>query len=74
MGALREWVRLQNEATETTRLFFSIADLHSLTVPQDASRLREWRKQAFATLLAVGIDPARSTIFYQSSVCQDISI
>lgn len=68
MGALREWVRLQNEATETTRLFFSIADLHSLTVPQDASRLREWRKQAFATLLAVGIDPARSTIFYQSSV------
>ncbi|BDD56503.1 hypothetical protein MAP00_001951 [Monascus purpureus] len=68
LGALREWVRLQNKATENTRLFFSIADLHSLTVPQDASRLREWRKQAFATLLAVGIDPVRSTIFYQSSV------
>lgn len=68
LGALREWVRLQNDATEGTRLFFSIADLHSLTVPQDSSQLREWRKQTLATLLAVGLDPARCTLFYQSSV------
>lgn len=68
LGALREWVRLQNEATEGTKLFFSIADLHSLTLPQDAHQLKKWRKQALATLLAVGLDPAQSTLFYQSAV------
>lgn len=69
LGALREWVRLQNAAKEGTRLFFSIVDLHALTVPQDASQLRNWRKETFATLIAVGLDPNRSTIFYQSAVC-----
>ena len=68
LGALREWVRLQNEATGNTKLFFSIADLHSLTVPQEAARLREWRKQSFATLLAVGLEPARCVLFHQSAV------
>ncbi|GFF57822.1 probable aspartic-type endopeptidase opsB [Aspergillus udagawae] len=68
LGALREWVRLQNAAKEGTKLFFSIVDLHALTVPQDAPQLRSWRKETFATLIAVGLDPNRSTIFYQSAV------
>ncbi|PYI10905.1 tryptophanyl-tRNA synthetase [Aspergillus sclerotiicarbonarius CBS 121057] len=68
LGALREWVRLQNDTTEGTTLYFSIVDLHALTVPQESAQLRRWRKEAFATLLAVGLDPSRSTIFYQSSV------
>ncbi|BCR89078.1 tryptophan--tRNA ligase MSW1 [Aspergillus chevalieri] len=68
LGALREWVQLQNGATEGTKLLFSVVDLHALTVPQDAPRLRNWRKEMFATLLAVGLDPARSAIFYQSDV------
>ena len=69
LGALREWVKLQNEAEAGTKLIFSIVDLHALTVPQEARQLRKWRKEAFATLLAVGLDPKRSTIFYQSEVC-----
>lgn len=68
LGALREWVKLQNEAKPGTKLLFSIVDLHALTVPQDAAQLRKWRKEAFATLLAVGLDPKRSTVFYQSEV------
>ncbi|KAL1848968.1 Tryptophan--tRNA ligase, mitochondrial [Paecilomyces lecythidis] len=68
LGALREWVRLQNDNATDTKLIFSIVDLHALTVPQDASRLRQWRREAFATLLAIGLDPNRSTIFYQSAV------
>ncbi|PYH98932.1 tryptophanyl-tRNA synthetase [Aspergillus ellipticus CBS 707.79] len=68
LGALREWVRLQNDGTEGTRFFFSIVDLHALTVPQESIQLRKWRKEALATLLAVGLDPSRSTIFYQSTV------
>lgn len=68
LGALREWVRLQDNATEGTKLIFSIVDLHALTLPQDAHQLKTWRKESFATLLAVGLDPNRSTIFYQSNV------
>lgn len=68
LGALRQWVKLQDEAEPGTKLLFSIVDLHALTVPQDAQQLRKWRREAFATLLAVGLDPKRSTIFYQSSV------
>ncbi len=69
LGALREWVKLQDAATDDTKLIFSIVDLHALTVPQQGHELRKWRKEAFATLLAVGLDPKRSTIFYQSAVC-----
>lgn len=68
LGALRQWVKLQDEAKPGTKLFFSIVDLHALTVPQEASQLRKWRTEAFATLLAVGLNPQRSTIFYQSAV------
>ncbi|KAJ5375359.1 hypothetical protein N7517_007365 [Penicillium concentricum] len=68
LGALHQWVKLQENAAEGTKLFFSIVDLHALTVPQDPAQLKRWRKEAFATLLAVGLDPKRSTIFYQSGV------
>ncbi|KAL5332735.1 hypothetical protein BJX70DRAFT_383195 [Aspergillus crustosus] len=68
LGALREWVKLQNVAAGDTKLLFSIVDLHALTVPQERRQLTRWRKEAFATLVAVGLNPARSTIFYQSAV------
>lgn len=74
LGALRQWVKLQDDAQPGTKLLFSIVDLHALTVPQDASQLRKWRAEAFATLLAVGLDPKRSTIFYQSAVRVSLSI
>lgn len=72
LGALSEWVKLQEKAAEGTKLLFSIVDLHALTVPQDARALRKMKKEMFATLLAVGIDPAKSTIFYQSDVRYEI--
>lgn len=70
LGALREWVKLQDEAKPGTKLLFSIVDLHALTVPQEAAQLKNWRREAFATLLALGLDPSRSTLFYQSEVCR----
>ena len=69
LGALQPWARLQTEALPSTRLLFSIVDLHAITHAQDADRLRRWKRETLATLLAVGLDPERSTIFYQSSVC-----
>jgi tryptophanyl-tRNA synthetase len=64
LGATRQWVSLQ----ETHEPFFFIADLHSITVEQDPKVLRERFVRCAAQLLAMGIDPARSTVFLQSHV------
>ncbi|KAA1421175.1 tryptophan--tRNA ligase [Nocardioides humilatus] len=64
LGALRQWVDLQRDHEP----FFFIADLHAITVEQDPKVLRERTLRAAAQLLAMGIDPARSSIFVQSQV------
>jgi tryptophanyl-tRNA synthetase len=64
LGALRQWVHLQDEHDP----FFFIADLHAITVEQEPKRLRERCLRAAAQLVAMGIDPERSTIFLQSQV------
>ena len=68
LGALREWVQIQNDAPPTSRLYFSIVDLHAVTTRLDPENLREWKYQTLAVLLAIGLDPSRSTIFFQSDV------
>ena len=70
LGALRQWVKLQDEASPDTTLLFSIVDLHAITIKQDPSELARWRKEMLASLLAVGLDPRRCIIFAQSSVKQ----
>jgi tryptophanyl-tRNA synthetase len=70
LGALRQWVRLQDEAEPDTRLLFSIVDLHAITVQQDASELARWRKEMLASLYAIGLKKERSIVFYQSAVPQ----
>ncbi|KAE8842227.1 hypothetical protein PTNB85_01118 [Pyrenophora teres f. teres] len=70
LGALRQWVKLQDEASPDTTLLFSIVDLHAVTIKQDPSELARWRKEMLASLLAVGLDPKRCIIFAQSSVKQ----
>ena len=68
LGALQLWARMQNEASPSTQLLYSIVDLHAITTNQDANQLRRWKRETLATLLAIGLDPERSTIFYQSAV------
>ncbi len=66
LGALRNWVAMQQEY-ET---FFSIVDLHAITVPTDPDELRNRTRLSYAQLLAFGLDPERSCIFVQSQVPQ----
>jgi len=68
LGALQQWVKLQNEASPKTTLLFSIVDLHAITVNQNPGQLRSACHQMLAALLAVGLDPKRSIIFFQSDV------
>lgn len=70
LGALRQWVKLQNDAGPDTTLLFSIVDLHAITIKQNPTELARWRKEMLASLLAVGLDPKKCIIFAQSSVKQ----
>lgn len=66
-GAIQKHIALQDEMPEAERFYF-IADFHSLTTVQDAARLRELTQNAAIDYLALGLDPARSTLFRQSDV------
>lgn len=72
LGALKQWVHLQNTAEPGTKLLFSVVDLHAITAPGEVSAgqdLRQRRRETLAALMAIGLDPERSILFYQSSVC-----
>jgi tryptophanyl-tRNA synthetase len=62
LGALRQWVQLQ----ETHDCFYCVVDQHAITVDHDPALLRERTLISFAQLLAIGLDPEKSTIFVQS--------
>lgn len=64
IGAIRNWVKLQDEYD----CFFSIVDLHAITVPQVPKDLRKRTLDVLAIYLAAGIDPEKSNIFIQSHV------
>jgi tryptophanyl-tRNA synthetase len=63
-GGFRQYVQTQ----ELGDAFFCIVDLHSITSEYDPAELRSSTIDLFAMLLAIGLDPNRSTIFAQSHV------
>jgi tryptophanyl-tRNA synthetase len=64
IGAIRHWPAYQ----DLGEAIYCVVDLHSVSVPYDASTLRENTLDTAATLLAAGLDPARCTLFAQSKV------
>ncbi|SMF32550.1 tryptophan--tRNA ligase [Pseudobacteriovorax antillogorgiicola] len=66
LGAIKNWVKLQNEYT----CFFMVVDQHAITVRQEPEKLRENTWFAIATYIASGIDPEKSFLFAQSHVGQ----
>jgi len=68
LGAIRNWVRLQDSMTADDTCLFFLADLHALTVSIDPAMLASNTIEMAATLLAAGIDPDRSILFNQARV------
>ena len=64
LGALRNWVMLQNEYD----CIYTVADLHAITVRQQTPAFRKQILETYALLIAVGIDPEKSLLFIQSHV------
>lgn len=68
LGAISQWVTLQDDWGDDWDAFFCVVDLHAITIAQDPAALRRRTLVTAAQYLALGIDPARSTVFVQSHV------
>jgi tryptophanyl-tRNA synthetase len=68
LGAIRNWVALQNEKYEEYNFLYCVMDMHAITVRQTPAELRRRTMETVAIYLAAGIDPAKSMLFVQSHV------
>lgn len=64
LGALKQWVELQTD----NDTYYCVVDLHALTVETDPKLLHQRTLLSAAQLIAIGIDPNKSTLFVQSHV------
>ncbi|MCR5222597.1 MAG: tryptophan--tRNA ligase [Lachnospiraceae bacterium] len=64
LGALKNWVALSEEY----ECFYSVVDLHSITVRQDPAELRKRARALLTLYIAAGLDPKKNCIYYQSHV------
>jgi tryptophanyl-tRNA synthetase len=63
-GALKQWIDLQKDYT----CMYCVVDLHALTVKQNPKTFSRQTLDAATDLLALGVDPEKSTLFVQSHV------
>lgn len=64
LGALKNWVTISDEY----QTFYSVVDMHSITVRQDPAELRKRARNLLALYIAAGLDPEKNCIYYQSHV------
>lgn len=64
LGALKNWITLSDEY----ECFYSVVDMHSITVRQDSATLRKRARALLTLYIAAGLDPEKNCIYYQSHV------
>lgn len=64
LGALKNWVTLSDEY----ECFYSVVDMHSITVRQNPAELRKRARALLTLYIAAGLDPEKNCIYYQSHV------
>ncbi|MGF6988858.1 tryptophanyl-tRNA synthetase [Lachnospiraceae bacterium PF1-21] len=64
LGALKNWVNLSDEY----ECFYSVVDMHSITVRQDPAELRRRARALLTLYIAAGLDPEKNCLYYQSHV------
>ena len=70
LGALKNWTKLQDEYD----CLYCIVDMHAITVRQDPVKLRKQARDLLVQYLAVGLDPEKNIIYYQSHVPQNAEL
>ena len=64
LGALKNWAKIQYDYDS----IYCIVDLHAITVYQKPEELRAKIEELAGMLLAIGIDPAHSSVVVQSAI------
>ncbi len=64
LGALKNWVTLSDEY----ECFYSVVDMHSITIRQDPAVLRKRARALLTLYIAAGLDPKANCLYYQSHV------
>lgn len=64
LGALKNWVTLSDEY----ECFYSVVDMHSITVRQEPAELRKRARNLLTLYIAAGLDPEKNCLYYQSHV------
>ena len=64
LGALKNWICLSDEY----ECFYSVVDMHSITVRQNPAELRKRARALLTLYIAAGLDPKKNCIYYQSHV------
>jgi tryptophanyl-tRNA synthetase len=70
LGAIRNWVLMQDALKPGDQAWFFIADMHAITLFQDPAELKQSTRAIAAALMAAGIDPAKSVLWNQSQVME----
>lgn len=70
IGALRNFVNYQDEYD----MYVFIANLHTVTIPQDPEEINKYLHDAVALYIACGLDKDKATIFLQSDILQTANL
>jgi tryptophanyl-tRNA synthetase len=70
IGAFDNWVKMQ----EDYDTIYCVVDLHAMAVLYDPKEFKRQRVYLAKMFLAVGVDPQRSLVYYQSDVPQHVEL
>ncbi|NQV00412.1 MAG: tryptophan--tRNA ligase, partial [Parcubacteria group bacterium] len=70
LGAIKNWIDLQEEHD----CIYGIVDLHALTTPFEPEELKQDIDDLILDLLALGLDPKKSTLVIQSSISEHLEL
>lgn len=70
VGALDNWVKMQDEYDT----IYCVVDLHAMTTPYQAAELARDRRDLARMIIAAGVDPERSLLYFQSEVPQHVEL
>jgi tryptophanyl-tRNA synthetase len=68
LGMFLPFLDLQKSAPASTSIYLSIVGLHAITLPQNPEILMESKRNMLASLLACGVDPDRTCLYFQEDV------
>lgn len=70
IGAFSNWVSMQ----DTYETIYCVVDLHAMSTPYEREDLSEGRLRLAKMIIAAGVDPKRSLLYYQSEVLQHVEL